>query len=1141
MKLIKTLLNLETQFLNKIQHNELYAKAIFPLGVIALASEIIWIAGPRLMINGTAPLASPEKRMYIMLCFLLAWVIKFLLFDLDTPKNPLQYRDKDSRNKLNELQKRFDGAVAFLKKTTVTKHSKTIKLNDIPWYLVIGPAGAGKTTLLANADCHYVLQRQFGSNNPHEIEPSHQCDWWVTRDACLIDVPGRYLKPVAHKRDMQRESHIWRFFLRLIRNQRGKRGISGLIIALPAAELIKQNNVQIYHGILRELFQRAQAIQTFFPEPVPCQIVFTKCDLLPGFKEFFAESSQEELTQAWGVHLPTPKQGEKLSEVFANRFNALIKKINQQLLWRLHHERNPMARPYIKDFPLQIERIKEFSIDFIKKFSSAKLPLTIQGVYLTSAIQPIPAKEDEVIDVNINTTERAIQLFKEPNATSRPYFIKQFLQHGLDHAAPAPISRLANQPWKHYAAYAASFSLILVAGTMLGKDFQQGVKQAYVIQKDLADYQVRIASMQDPLDHLIETINLLNTLQQSVKNSQFQFNLKYLLSYYSNQSEKKAVQVYQQALHSILMPEVKNYFEEYLKNPVNKDADDVYAVLKAYLMIGDTTYLDPNHVSNTMWKVLPKSMMQSESTDLINHLNAALHTKWSPLKLSEKTTKETRNYLASLPKLKLGYIILKNIDNNNTLTDLAIGANDKQSSTLNSAEIATQLPAMFTAKAFNAIVNQETILAAQEATTGNWVLGHELGYSDNIALAKPLIEQLRTTYINNYIDVWESLLANINLSNPGNLAQVDTTIMNLMSTSSPLIQFISTLHDNTYFEPIISSSPRLQSIGALVDKNTTSQKQLYDIFASLQVLHQYLQPILSTDNQKKVAFEMIASRMLSRGTPDAITQVRVVAERSPEPVKNWLMMLASSTSTYLLQEASRYIDTSWQTKVIEPYQSDIANRFPFSTPNSPEVDINKFIQFFGNPGIVVSFYNNYLQKLIDQSTNDWHWKKIDNQPLPFSDETLRQIQHAMRIHKAFFPNGDNKIALQFSLQPYEFGKLVKKVKLSINDKQIIDDKTDLNNPHLIAWPSQTNYKMTSVQLTMDNNQTASQQYPGNWGWFKLVDQSFESVISKKELLLNLSMNEHPAKYLLYTDGKYNPFSSLNLRHFQLPKQLTEER
>jgi hypothetical protein len=37
------------------------------------------------------------------------------------------------------------------------------------------------------------------------------------------------------------------------------------------------------------------------------------------------------------------------------------------------------------------------------------------------------------------------------------------------------------------------------------------------------------------------------------------------------------------------------------------------------------------------------------------------------------------------------------------------------------------------------------------------------------------------------------------------------------------------------------------------------------------------------------------------------------------------------------------------------------------------------------------------------------------------------------------------------------------------------------------------------------------------------------------------MNEHSAKYLLLIEGKYNPFSSLDLKHFHLPQQLTEEK
>jgi len=64
---------------------------------------------------------------------------------------------------------------------------------------------------------------------------------------------------------------------------------------------------------------------------------------------------------------------------------VLIKRINKQLIWRLHQERNPLARPYIKDFPLHIERLKEAVITLLKTLA---LPdLLISGVYLTSATQ----------------------------------------------------------------------------------------------------------------------------------------------------------------------------------------------------------------------------------------------------------------------------------------------------------------------------------------------------------------------------------------------------------------------------------------------------------------------------------------------------------------------------------------------------------------------------------------------------------------------------------------------------------------------------------------------------------------------------------------------------------------------------------
>lgn len=1064
------------------------------------------------------------------------------MLDLETTAPP--HTDEKTQKKIAELQNRFEGALQFLKKTTVSKQGHTIQLNQLPLYLLIGPQEGGKTTLLANSHVNFILQRRI-TDKAKTSETSENCDWWVTRDACIIDVPGHYVtfNPEAGSSN-QVAAILWRHFLQLIKKQRGKEGLSGIIIALPLPEIMKQSDLKKYQILLSSLFQRAQDIQQHFPHALPCYLLITKCDLLSGFAEFFAESAHDEIAQAWGVTFNTSKGG-KLHDIFADHFNALIKKLNQQLIWRLHQERNPMARPYIKDFPLQVERLKEFISDFIKKSYGAHLNLALKGVYLTSATQSEP--DVGILDEAINSTQRAVQLFHEPTPTSRAYFIKQFIANGL---APSqltvPISK-PSSPWKRRIAYAVSIAVIGCVAIMLGHDFERGVKQTYAVQTNLAEYRLAVQQAGDPDEHLIQTLHVLNALQQAAMKSDFKFDLTHLMSFYSDKSYQKAAAIYQQALQTILLPEIRNYLGEYLTLPINKNSEFVYGALKAYLMMGDNKHFKAAFIENTLRDILPKSMTTEETEQLMQHMRIAFKKYWQPLALNTVLIEQTRKYFIALPNFQLSYIILKNINGNNTDVSLNLGLNTKAAPVFVARQVANQIPSMFTAKTFNQIVNQDANTAAEQTLVGNWILGDTFGAEKNTELVPALVDQIRAAYVTNYVAAWETVLKNIHLSAPKDLSQLDLMIINLISNDSPLLQLLQTVHDNTYFEPVMTASPKLQQLGSLVDKRAQSENLLYQIFSSLQSLHIYIQSVLTAENEKKAAFEAVSSRMQNhtQSKPDAITQLRIVAEKCPEPIKNWLDKIANDAWHFLMQNAAHYLDTSWQNHVMQFYNADISGRYPFGVNSTEEVDINKFIAFFGKPGIVSNFYNQFLQHLVDNSTTDWQWKTIDNKKLPFNEETLRQIQLAMRINHTFFPNGDDKLYVQFSLQPYQFGKQVKRVKLNINDKQIVDEALDLKNvatknPHVITWPSNHELKMTSIQLIM-GERSIRRIYPGAWGWFKLVNESFESVVSKKEVLINLSMNENSAKYLLFTNGKYNPFLSLNLRHFSLPAQITDKK
>src|SRR3990167_4658557 len=545
-------------------------------------------------------------------------------------------------------------------------------------------------------------------------------------------------------------------------------------------------------------------------------------------------------------------------------------------------------------------------------------------------------------------------------------------------------------------------------------------------------------------------------------------------------------------------------------------------------MLGSTSGLQAVFVSNTMREILPKSFDREQISHIIQHINVALKPSlFKPMTLNQNIINQTRKYLSAIPNVELAYIILKNIDENNIENEINLGTNEDKNSIFVSQQITNQIPVMFTVKAFANVFNQEIPLASTEAMIGNWVLDTINTKNSDAPMA--LADELRSTYVNNYIDVWESLLANIDLATPHDLYQMDIMIVNMMSNRSPLLQLLETVNENTYFEPIISSSPKLQNLGSLVVKNASLPNPLlYQIFSGLQALHQYIQTVLTAENEKKAAFDVILRRLQNPTELDPMVQLRLIAMNSPEPIKNWLDKIANYTWRFLMKDAGNYLDTSWREQVIIPYQNTILNRYPFSNNNEYEVSLNQFIQFFGNPGIILNFYQHYLQLLIDTKSPEWRWKIIDGIKFPFTNESLHHIQQALRIHQAFFPNGDNKLYVPFSLQPYQLGKNIKNVVLRVNDKEIIDSKNNLHYTHLLTWQRTDAQNITSIQFTLANQQTIHRQFLGEWGWFKLVAQSFDSAISKKTLLLMALSNDQPVKYTLSIQGRMNPFLSLNL-------------
>jgi len=988
---------------------------LIPLTFLAF---VIWQYGPLLLLAHHYPLHEPHKRVVLILALFLAWALKFLCLDYLHPLSP---EDQNLAQMLHTLRGRFIGASKFLKKTIIDKHGYSTPLSQLPWYLLIGPPGSGKTSLLTHSNINFILSKQRKQEGQEKmVAASSTCDWWVTRDLVLIDVPGHYTfspikDPLSNSSLQQKEEEqiptskspiqlsLWQSLLQLLIKYRQKNNIGALIVALPLPELMKQPRQQQAQWF-QELKQRLSEYGSKFGK-VPVYLFITKCDLLPGFSEFFNDIGSDELMQPWGIPLSGRKEHEKLLDMFTERFNALIKRLNKQLIWRLNQERIPQSRHLIKDFPLQLEFIRETLGQLIKSLNTANPNFDLEGTYLFSATQENPSANATLFHHDLPS---ALDILPSSPFVSRPYFIKHVISYLLPHTSQHLMQRFhQRKSWIPKLAYGLGFSFLFIFVLSLGRDFQRGLSQLSSVQHHIGEYQLYLQqsnSQESAVTAIANALPLLNTLQAAAQTSTPASRLKQIETPYSSRSQHTAVAVYRKALQNIILPQVRNEFEKFLEGTTNdKNPEQLYVALKAYLMLKqpeqgtdklktvDTQKLACNFIIHTLEQISPTFSRKSQNnilaqTNFAQHLQNALQYRQENT-LNNNLIKETRKTLNHLSDTELAYILVKNTANNNQESDLNFGTNIGTPPALISKGTMTQIPFMFTAQAFSLIIKDQIPLAAKEVIMGNEVLGRKLIRPEALLTTTETIATLRAqlekTYINNYIDVWESLVDNISLNSPKNLTETDAMIMNLISTHSPLLQLLQTIHNNTDLDPILSSSLKLQTLNTLFNQTQTQQKDsLFEIFTNLKGLHQFLQQnaginpthvaklgALENSIQQATTEALLKEKL--KAQQDAMSTIRTVAEKYPEPIRNWLQTLVSYTQNYLQTEDKPTIINP------KPSQNE-ANNTPVEPQKPVIIPIIKEASLPEEPQINPPHYQDVEKQATNYTKKLGHYSKIRN-------------------------------------------------------------------------------------------------------------------------------------------------------------------
>lgn len=387
---------------------------------------------------------------------------------------------KFAKDELNQSVKRTTDIL----KTYLGGHDSQYKL---PWYLMLGTEGAGKSTILQETD----LELPIGYPE-YDIQGSNaKLNWTFFDGGVVADLKGSMF---LNKYGATSNDSDWSYFVKLFNRYRPKRPLDGIVITIPADELVGPNRLSFDELTQRSkhIYTKLWNLQSSLGMRIPVYVLITKTDLIPGFSSLAAEIPNENLNEMFGWSCPysveTCYASSWVDEVFYSirqNLNKLRSSIFTEGSVKTERDGNML-------FPLEFQRVKEglgVYLDNMFNKSSYHESFFLRGVYFSGKADvnlPSPFTPAGVFgDVQDRQDELSSSRSSDPLSTQkvekivflRDLFEKKiFREHSLAH----PIQRIlvsTNRMLNFVKIGAGVLAIFWASGLLRVKDkFEEDVR-----------------------------------------------------------------------------------------------------------------------------------------------------------------------------------------------------------------------------------------------------------------------------------------------------------------------------------------------------------------------------------------------------------------------------------------------------------------------------------------------------------------------------------------------------------------------------------------------------------------------------------------------------------------------------------------
>ncbi len=1161
------------------------------IGLIAL-SIIIWFVGPVVKFgeNNTAPLASEFSRLVVIIILLVLWGLnnlrlqltakksnKDLVSDLETNQEMESDNATDDRTseEYQLLNQRFSDALATLSRLKFKGKNRSRALYELPWYIIIGPPGSGKTTALVNSSLDFPLAEQFGKASLQGIGGTRNCDWWFTNDAVLIDTAGRYTTQDSHR---VIDSSAWEAFLSLLRKNRRRRPVNGVLVAISIQDLLFQSE--------QEREQHAQIIRTRIDELMqkleirfPIYLVLTKSDLISGFSEFFEDLSKEDREQVWGISLPNAADSSQSPdfEYFQQEFNGLINRLYSRELGRMHQERDVKRRALIQSFPKQFDNAKEIIDSFVRQTfvkNRYEYQPYLRGIYFTSGTQdgtPIDRMMSAVsasfgFDQQSHTQQAQGKSFFLGNLFRKVIFPEAELV-GLNRKYEILLR------WSRRSAYLFLFVSVAVMLSVWISSLNRHNEYMSEVNSYIDTFEIENSQLAGTNRDLVSVIPSLDAIERaSIVYDQNRHPWLNGLGLYDTNVDSAANNAYHSQLRNNLLPRLVRYLE--LRVVKGHKGGDLYHNFRTYLMLNKIQHLDRELVFEWFrddWKV-SLSGQASHRQALEKHLNALLKLDPQPSRLNSRLVKQTRSLLLRVPVQQRIYSRIRNRAENRQKINLLnlFGESVRESYRINeSVENALLVPYMFSREGYDNIDFSSSSPLISDIVNESWLLSDD--DSEKVDFVKDDLEEVsekvEALYFAEFIKHWSAALKSLEVADFKSLNQAAETLTRFVDpVYSPLqsilqvtaentqlsTQILQTLDDNQTSETGAKVTGLLagqikgtkvdqhfKKINKLLRETKNNPAPVNAVIEKVLQLKEFIGEVNLSPDPAKKAFEIALARY-KQGSANAIVSLAKFSSNRPDPVKRWLSTLADQSWKVILASARRHVKSEWNNQVYGFYREALAGRYPLSKKSRSELALLDFSDFFKPAGKMDSFYIKYVKPFI-HSSKTWKNRVVDRRSLGLNKKTLKHIKTAQNIKSIYFRQSPEIPGISFQLKPYRLSKNDARFWLDVGEQRFKYSHgpkfwKDLN------WSAEEgNNRVRLVFEDLDGDRHEN-SYEGPWAWLKLQDRSKISKTQQSSTyLVEYAFNEtgiqHVMKYLIKARSIKNPFGQNLLASFRCPENI----